>query len=68
VDLSHEFAIMRDGSIEAVFDSVEAARAALYRMSAPVGKHPSLVQRVRSADPQPWTPVPTALGSLLIAP
>jgi hypothetical protein len=46
-----------DGQVERVFDTVEEARTALYAMSAPVGKHPKLVQRVKADSNQAWLPV-----------
>jgi hypothetical protein len=53
-----QYAIMwSDGAIERTFDDIEDARSALYEMSAPVGNHPRLVQRVVSEGPEPWVPV-----------
>ena len=53
-----QYAVMRtDGRVERVFDTLEEARAALYEMSAPVGNHPRLVQRVCAEVPEPWLPV-----------
>jgi hypothetical protein len=55
---SLQYAIMsNDGVVERTFDSIEEARLALYAMSAPVGKHPRLVQRPRSEAEGPWSPV-----------
>jgi hypothetical protein len=58
LDTSVEYAIVStDGTVARTFDSLGAARAALYAMSAPMNQHPRLMQRQRSADPQEWTAV-----------
>jgi hypothetical protein len=58
LDTSIEYAIVStDGTIARTFDTVDEARAALYRMSAPMNQHPRIMQRQRSAAPGEWTAV-----------
>jgi hypothetical protein len=63
-----EYAIMRTGAVGEIYDTLDQARAALYRTAAPMGHHPTLVQRVRSDVPKPWSPVPTLVDGLTICP
>jgi hypothetical protein len=58
LDNSIEYAIVStDGTVACTFDTVDEARAALYRMSAPMNQHPRLMQRRRSAIAPEWTAV-----------
>jgi hypothetical protein len=52
------YAVMSsEGVVLRTFETVEEARIALYAMSAPVGRHPKLVQRDRSGSEKSWSPV-----------
>jgi hypothetical protein len=52
------YAVMSsEGVVLRTFETVEEARIAIYAMSAPVGRHPKLVQRGRSDSEKSWAPV-----------